>query len=173
MTTAFFHARISEDEQHLYVRLPPDIAPAGTLGKLKGALPGTRKASQAFQDRVAEVLQQGKFTRMACNSACYHSPSLDVTLCLHGDDFIAEGESSSLDSLDGIVQGSFEVKVSPRVGPDASNEGSFLKRTIRWSRRGFSYEADEQHARTIVGELSLLAAKPSPTLCVKETRKGV
>ena len=38
------------------MRLPVDMAEAGTLGQMEGAVPGTRRASQAFQDKIADLL---------------------------------------------------------------------------------------------------------------------
>ena len=94
VSTAFFHARLGEKER-IYCRLPPDVAPRGALARLKGALYGTRRASQAWQDRINEVMVQKGFRRLKGNPSIYVHDETQIILAVHGDDFIAVSTAAS------------------------------------------------------------------------------
>ena len=59
---------------------------------------------------------------------------------MHGDDFIAEGDDHSLDTLDRLLSESFELIIRGRIGPDSNQEGSVLKRKIGWNLCLFSLQ---------------------------------
>ena len=58
-----------------------------------------------------------------------------------------------MDKLDKVLEQSFEIKTLPRVGPGASPTGSFLKRLLGWTPRGFTWEADPAHVKRIIDDL--------------------
>ena len=70
----------------------------------------------------------------------------------------------------------FETKILPRIGPAEFGGqvtlGDHLRRIIRWSERGFSWEADPKYSRQILEELGLTEAKGADAPCSKECGKG-
>ena len=78
---------------------------------------GTRPASKAFGSYVIDTFKAETFDLATVVPITFVSAELDVSLSCHGDDFLTEGASASLDVLDDIMKGHFEVKFLPRVGP--------------------------------------------------------
>ena len=94
VSVAFFHADITD----WIVVIPPEGMEAEGWGwQLLKAMYGTRKASQLWGELVAKVLTDNGFTRTASCGQLYVSDELDVTLVVHGDDFLAEGEDMRMD----------------------------------------------------------------------------
>lgn len=163
VSVAFFHADMDE---LVAVRPPKGTTwvPEGMLMALDKAMYGTRKASQLWQELVATTLCKDElFLRSPTNGSLYHSEELDVETCIHGDDFLSEGDPEDLDALDSLLTKSFITKVLERVGPGAGREGRYLNRHLTWCVEGFDWEADRKHVPLMLEELGLLECKPSAT----------
>ena len=86
------------------------------------------------------------------NQLFYHKEQFLYTI-VHGDDFLSVGSSKDLDALDKVLKQHLKLKILPRIGPGASDKGIYLHREIRWSQKGFTYEADPKHVEIIIKEL--------------------
>ncbi len=84
------------------------------------------------------MLKQFGWRRSAVAAGCFYSSKLDISCTIHGDDFITEGLPSKLDQL---LTSSADVKIMPHVGPEADKSGRCLKRVIRWTGPGLSWQA--------------------------------
>ena len=121
-----------------------------TTGLLRKAVYGTRKAAQAWQVYMANVYKTNSWTRIAVAAGAYYEPMLDMTSAIHGDDVITEGEPEALDELDRQLGADMDVKCLGRVGPEGVEERTYLKRTIRWTGRGFAWIGDGKHIQRAV-----------------------
>ena len=57
------------------------------------------------------------------------------------------------------------------LGPEASmkKEIQILNRTLRWTKEGITYEADQRHAEIVIGEMNLKRANAVATPAVPES----
>ena len=67
-----------------------------------------------------------------------------IVTSVHGGDFTSSGPSGALDWLEASLAGSYEITISPRMGPGASDakEGRVLNRILRWCDSSIQYECD-------------------------------
>ena len=96
------------------------------------------------------MFESAQWVNIKCCPNAYYSPQLDVTTAIHGDDFIAEGVSESLDALEDFLRTWIEIKILGRVGPGATGaqQGKILKRNIEWRQfpsPRFVWYADCRH----------------------------
>ena len=174
VSVAFFHAVATGK----IAVVPPKDVNNGLLWFLLKAMNGTREASKQWAKRILEVMLLNDFSEVPSVPGLFYHPDRDITLSCHGDDFLAEGESDDLDWLDEIMVKNFETKVLPRIGDPAAGgqvaSGTHLRRIIKWTDKGFTWEADPKHAQVIVKELGLEGAKgvdsPSSTDTGKNQR---
>ncbi|CAE7038143.1 unnamed protein product, partial [Symbiodinium sp. CCMP2592] len=172
VSVAFFHAVATGK----IAVVPPKDLDQSKLWYLLKAMNGTREASRQWSKRVCEVMTEAGFWEVPGIPGLFYHDEWCVTLSCHGDDFIAEGESDDLDRLDALMMQSFESKILPRIGPEEfggqTTHGDHLHRIIRWSERGFTWEADPKYSRQIVEELGLTDAKSADAPCSTECGKG-
>ena len=103
-----------------------------------------------------------RFKQSKVNGQWFWLVPLNVELCYHGDDVIAEDEPESILKLEEeVLTKSFVCRRKAFVGPGYSTEGKFAKRIIKYlSGCGFSHEGDPRHAQNIK-TLALDDATPS------------
>ena len=82
--------------------------------------------------------------------AAFFHPGWDVTMVVHGDDFLGEGEEEDLLKTDEAMVKEFDTKVLRRVGPGVDREGRYLHRVISWTEAGFGWAADPKHVDLIL-----------------------
>jgi len=120
ISVAFMHARLG-DEEEIYVRVPKDIK-GSPFWKLKAAVNGTRKASQYWQDFSAEQMGGMGFDRNDVNPCIYHRDDDRLQAEQHGDDFLIEGNRSSLLSLAEEFKRRFLVKKIEIISPHPEDQ---------------------------------------------------
>ncbi|CAK0792935.1 unnamed protein product [Prorocentrum cordatum] len=147
ISNVFFHAEMDKDA----CAVPPSgEEEPNVVWQLRKALYGTRRASKLFQHKVIGTLIDQGF--------------MAIHIVVHGDDFMAVGALVDLRWPNEILEAKFEVKRSPFVGPAGdggeATSSYFLKRTVSWTEKGFHWESDAKHARTVVEAYGkLLAAR--------------
>ena len=69
----------------------------------------------------------------SCPNVFWH-PIKDVCTSVHGDDFASTGPKTDLDWFESEIEKSYEVTISPRIGPgrEDAKEGRSLNRIIKW-----------------------------------------
>ena len=108
VSVALFHAELEGEE--LAVRAPAGLAPEGWLLFLLRALYGTRKAGQAWQELIYTEMESAGFSAVVVAANAFFQPTGDIGMLAHGDDFLAEGEPTELNSLDRLLEQRFHIK---------------------------------------------------------------
>ena len=90
----------------------------------------------------------------------------DISVLIHGDDFVAAGSREDIKQFRQAIAGRFTVKdnlVGSRSDLGELQETRVLNRIIRWTQKGWEYEADQRHAELIVREMGMENAKSVKT----------
>ena len=79
---------------------------------------------------------------------CFYCPRRDVSIVVHGDDFIILATRRELLAFRDMFKQNFEIKFRGILGPrsDDVTEVRILNRVIRWTGSGLEYEGDHRHA---------------------------
>eukprot|EP00971_Amphidinium_carterae_P352334 6492552-Amphidinium_carterae.2 len=154
ISVAFMHARRPADEI-IFVQPPKGYAPKGSLWHLRGAMNGTRAASQAWGTHVTRVMVDLGGKELQIFPMMFWFEQQRILLAVHGDDFLGAGNWESLLWLDGAISSRFDCKCIAKIGQEGVHEGRILKRTVRWRPEGFSWEADAEHAKAVSNKMGL------------------
>ena len=100
-----------------------------------------------------------------------------MTMCCHGDDFIAEGPPQSMQQLSGQMRQKFDCKQFPWVGLGFTDSGDFLKRLVGWSSElgAFTWQGDPrliEQAAALLG-IDVRGCKGAPTPGSRATGSGM
>ena len=131
---------------------------------------GTRDAAQAWQEEYEETLKEFKLNQGLASPCHFSRQQTGTNVLVHGDDFVVlarRGEAS-------VVRKGMEKKYSVEVqmiGPrhDDPKEMKVLNRTVRWTREGISYEADEKHAEKLIKSCGVVEGATAVTPGVLDT----
>eukprot|EP00971_Amphidinium_carterae_P186656 3705262-Amphidinium_carterae.1 len=145
ISVAFMHATLPESEV-IFVWPPRGYTKKGYCWRLRGAMNGTRVASQAWGTHVTKEMKAMGGMEIAVTPMTFWFPGRRILLAVHGDDFLGAGNTEALSWLGGQIAARFDSKCVSRIGPDGEKQGKILKRTITWSTEGFTWEADPTHA---------------------------
>jgi hypothetical protein len=158
------------------VRPPPNSSRIGKgkAMKMPNAMYGTRMASQLCQNPCAKVLtEDSDFLHNRSDESLYWSPTLNIKITIHRNDFFRERDLEDLDVLDELLDRWFATKRLPGIGPGPGKSGRYFNRRIGWSEEGFTWEADRKHLPLMREELGLLDDKiskvPGPRDPAKES----
>ena len=172
VSVAFFHAFATGK----IAVIPPRDLDQSMLWFLNKAMNGTREASKQWAKRIVEVATGCGFSEVPSVPGLFYHHEWDITMSCHGDDFLAEGEAKELDLLDEVMLSAFETKVLPRIGPPdfggVCDKGDHLKRLIRWSEKGFTWESDPKYTKDLVKWAGLEGGKGVETPTSPDTGKG-
>ena len=83
-------------------------------------------------------------------------------MMLHGDDFATVGSVEDAEWLRKKLEERFELKTTV-IGKEEEREGRILNRVIRYTDKGWEYEADQRHTEFLVQALNLTNANPVGT----------
>ena len=87
----------SKCEEDVYIELPEECgAPPGTCGKLNNWLYGFRPAAAAWEKFYAEKLESNGCNRGMSLGVVFNHKEKDISLAVHGDDFIVTGLEEDL-----------------------------------------------------------------------------
>ena len=89
-------------------------------------------------------MEEVGFSRGIGNAVVFYYVAHDVSVLVHGDDFVAVGEDEDVEWFRNLVVGWFEVKVRGRLGDAVKDEKEMviLGRRMRWTSDGLELEAD-------------------------------
>jgi hypothetical protein len=171
VSVAFMHATLPETES-IKVKPPPDIPSRTGVWRLKKALNGTRKASQAWTEHSAEILIANGATRNTHNPAIF-AMLIDggaVGIEQHGDDFLCDGERSALVKLRSIFEDNFLCKKAVLVSREKEDEKEawFLHRRVWVDNDGWHEELDERYVNDIVKQAGVENGRKLTAPGVKE-----
>ena len=155
VSRAYMYARIPDDE-YCYVKLCEEDQETeeekNMCGRLRGAMYGTRKASQYWQNEYTNTMVEAGFQTGRASPCTFKHEEKDLMTFVHGDDFVASGELKNIVWMREKLEKKYKSKVTI-IGeaPELAKEGRILNRIIRWHPgRGVSYEADPRHAEEII-----------------------
>ena len=91
----------------------------------------------------------------------------ELKLTVHGDDFTVTGPTADLQWMQRRTEQKYEIKAH-YLGPESGMEDEIqiLNRTLRWTKEGITYEADQRHAEIVIKEMNMkeAIAVSSPTV---------
>ena len=169
---AYFNAKLDPASKPVFVDLPPEDPDHGTMcARLLRHMYGTRGAADGWQEEYScTLISLGFIQGESCPNVFWH-PIKDVCTSVHGDDFTSTGPKTDLDWFESEIEKSYEVTISPRIGPgrDDAKEGRSLNRIIRWCQDSVEYEADPRQAERLIAECGLEGSGALSTPGVKPT----
>ena len=144
-----------QDDEFAYVYLPGEAG--GGVARLRRWLYGMRPAAKAWEEDYAGNLRADGFVRGRAAPTVFHKKEANVSLAVHGDDFIALGPIKELIKFEERMKSWYDVKTRGILGPEAKDDREIriLNRRVKWEGNVITYEADERNVETIVNELGL------------------
>ncbi len=98
------------------------------------------------------------------NVCTFHHVKRDLTVMVHGDDFVVVGDRNEAKWFQTELEKRFEVQTKVvGNGEGESKEETVLNRVVRRTEKGWEYEADRRHAELIVKAMNLEQAKEVAT----------
>ena len=165
---AFFNAFV---KRTVFIELPPEDQVDGEdmIGELIRSLYGTRDAPVNWQEHLTEHLEEIGFVTGKYNSCVFQHPYRQISVLVHGDDYVAEGYEEDLRWLEAELHKKYEIETEI-IGPGAKDkkQAKVLNRIITFTEEGVMYESDPRHAELIVEFLELSGARSVMTPGVKE-----
>ena len=172
VSRAYFYAKAVRP---VYVKLPDEDLEAGDegrCGRLLMSMYGTRDAAVNWSAEYTSTLVQGGYIQGIANSCLFYNPDLDVTVMVHGDDFIAVGRESEIDKTKDTLQDKYKLKTEKLGnGKDDQKEVRILNKIVRYTAEGLKLEADPRHAELVIKELGLQGAKSVKSPGSKDEKK--
>ena len=145
-----------------YVQLPPEKAQLGKCGRLNYWLYGMRPASHGWEEEYIRVLVKIGFKVGRASPCCFRHVERNLSLSVHGDDFVFEGNDFQLRWVAEELKRVWLVKARAVMGPEAGDdkEVSILNRVVQWREQGLTYEADPRHVEKLLRDLGMENCNP-------------
>ena len=103
VSTAFLHSQ--RNEKPTYMWPPNELCPQqNKLWRLREAMHGLRSSPQAWQDYLAQVLQELRFKRLKSEPNVYTSPTRDCYIMVHVDDLLVLGDPTIVNKTIEAIQ---------------------------------------------------------------------
>ena len=136
----------------------------GSCRKFRMSLYGTRDASVNSQQEVRKFMVGIGFRPGGYNPCTYYHKSRNLRTLAHGDDFATARKPQDCEWLQEKMRRRFEIKTMVIGGGEKEQrEGRILNRVVRWTEKGWEYEADRKHADILVERLGMKEAKAVAT----------
>ena len=169
---AYFNAEATRD---IFVEIPKEDRVSGDeakIGKLRLCLYGTRDAAFNWGETVARQLMDAGFTRGKAFPAVYHHAQDNVSVMVHGYDYLCAGPEAALLRLKKKLSDAFEIQ-SSIIGSakHLDKECKILNRIVRVTANRLEIEADQRHGELIIKGMGLDRAKGLSTPGVDEPLK--
>ena len=134
---AYFYAPA---RRPIFIQIPvEDREPGdeGMVGKLELSLYGTRDAALNWAAEYSGYMKQIGFTQGIASPCNFQLSSMELSITVHGDDFLITGPLSSIKWFQMKMRAKYEIK-STILGPEeeCEKEISILGRIIRWGKDG-------------------------------------
>ena len=172
VSRAYFYAKA---ERPVYVKLPAeDLEPGdeGRCGRLRMSMYGTRDAALNWSKEYAETLKAAGFIQGKNNPCLFRHQQQQVSIMVHGDDFIAVGPAENLKTTRAALEGKYKIKVEVLGDKkEESQELRILNKVVRLTEAGIELEADPRHAEIVIKDLGLEHAKASRTPGSKDEQR--
>ena len=120
---AFFFAPAT---RNIFIELALEEAEPGMVGKLEKSLYGTRDAALNWAEAYTKVPITMEYEKGTSSPCSFHCKEWDVSTVVHGDDFLSEGPTWSLEKMNTALEASFQVKIEI-IGPDPGQQESSIE----------------------------------------------
>ena len=172
VSRAYFYAKAMRP---VYVRIPQeDLEPGeeGLCGKLLLSMYGTRDAAQNWHEEYAKTLRQAGLERGVANPCLFSSKSKDLSVMVHGDDFVAVGPDAAVKEIETALAQAYKIKTEVLgTGKGEQKEVRILNRVVQLLPEGVRLEADPRHAERVIRYMGVEQGKTSPVPGSKEETK--
>ena len=162
VSRAYFYAKAVRP---VYVRLPAEdkeVGDEGKCGKLNMSMYGTRDAALNWSMEYTSTLLASGYVQGRASPCLFHHPEKQVSIMVHGDDFIAVGNPENIQHTEDILREKYNIKVEHLGdGPDCVDEIKVLNKIVRLTPEGVELEADPRHSEIVINDLGLKGAKGS------------
>ena len=143
MSRAFFYAAAVRP---VYVKLPDEDredGDAGICGKLRVSMYGTRDAALNWALEYAGTLIAAGYKQGLANPCLFYNLEKDVTIVVHGDDFMCVGHEHFLGEVEAALKEKYKIKTE-KLGCDDKDckEVKILNKIVRVTEEGLELEAD-------------------------------
>ena len=88
-----------DEDQAVYVELPPEDAKPGMCARLRRWLYGMRPAASAWEKDYTDKLESVGLYRGASAPTVFYNAELEVRCVVHGDDFAVLGAENDLNAV--------------------------------------------------------------------------
>ena len=141
----------------------------GKVARLNLSLYGTRDAAQNWDKEYTTFLQESGFKTGLASPCNFEHLTKELKLTVHGDDFTVTGPTAGLQWMQRRMEQKYEIKAH-YLGPEPGmkDEIRILNRTLRWTKEGITYEADQRHAEIVIKEMNMKKANAVSTPIVPE-----
>ena len=118
---------------------------------------GTRAAADGWQQEYSGYMKKLGFLQGVASPCIITHPVRGIACSVHGDDFTSAGEKRELDWLEAQLESRYELRKGGRLGPGPSDqkELTVLNRVIRYTDKGYEYEADPRQSEKLIESLGL------------------
>ena len=157
VSRAYFYAKAVRP---VYVKLPDeDLAPGDEhrCGKLLMSMYGTRDAALNWALEYGETLRAAGYKQGRANPCLFFNEKLNVSIMVHGDDFVAVGPEQCLDHLKETLSDKYKIKVEALGREKGQSQEVRILNKFRMPRIGFKLDAVLGHAHNLVEDSHLLA----------------
>ena len=105
------------------------------------------------------------------NPCLFMNHKLDVSIMVHGDDFIAVGPEQNLKATRTILENKYKIKVEVLGDKNGqTSELRILNKVVRLTKEGVELEADPRHVELTVRDLGLQDSRISLVPGAKEIK---
>ena len=171
VSRAYFYAKA---ERPVFVKLPEEDREEGDgnkCGRLRMSMYGTRDAALNWSKEYAGTLAKAGFTQGRSNPCLFRNEDMDVSIMVHGDDFVAVGSEENLKTTRAVLEEKYKIKVEVLGdGEGQSRELRILNKVVRITEEGIELEADPRHVELTIRDLGLQAAKTSAVPGAKDLK---
>ena len=166
---AYFHAKATRP---VHIEIPIEDFEPGDVGKvarLNLTLYGTRDAAQNWVKEYTTFLEECGFKTGLASPGNFEHVNRELQLTVHGDDFTVTGPTAGLQWMQRRMEQKYEIEAH-YFGPESGmkDEIQILNRTLRWTKEGITYEADQRHAEIVIKEMNMKKANAVSTPTVPE-----
>ena len=111
ISRAYFYAK---SVRPTYVKLPgedPKSLDDSCCARLLMSMYGTRDAALYWHEEYAGTLRQAGYVRGTANPCVFYNKQDDISVMVHGDDFLAAGDGKAVEKLKRVRSNAYKVKV--------------------------------------------------------------
>ena len=121
---------------------------------------GTRDVAPNWQSEFIELFRDQGVAKGRSSLCDFHNPKREVTVTVHGDDFIAAAPAKSFTWFKHVLGSRHECK-HKMLDPDFGHESSIRvpNRVISWCKEGMEHEAGQRHCGILIKQLMFEDAK--------------